>query len=167
VPSLRNLEFVHDDAWNLQLYAPFDAAFCCGLLYHLDRPAEYLRLLGRAVRRVLVVNTHFAPAGTPDPRFPLSGPAENEGLPGRWFFEHDSDDPAEREPYRWAAWANHRSFWLTREALAHAIRAAGFDLVYEQFDCHVTEGETDLLQTLREGYPTTQHRAVFVGVRMT
>jgi 2-polyprenyl-3-methyl-5-hydroxy-6-metoxy-1,4-benzoquinol methylase len=55
------LEFVQDDAWNVAQYGEFDATFCCGLLYHLDKPREFLRLLSRLV--------------------------ENEGLPGRWFSE--------------------------------------------------------------------------------
>ncbi|MGO9583348.1 MAG: class I SAM-dependent methyltransferase, partial [Acidimicrobiales bacterium] len=38
---LPNLHFVRDDARNLGEYGPFDAVFCCGLLYHLDRPASY------------------------------------------------------------------------------------------------------------------------------
>src|SRR5438045_4466239 len=41
--NLPNLRFVRDDAWNLQTYGPFDVIFCCGLFYHLDRPAEFLR----------------------------------------------------------------------------------------------------------------------------
>jgi tRNA G46 methylase TrmB len=34
--GVPNLSFVQDDVWNLAAYGPFDAIFCCGLLYHLD-----------------------------------------------------------------------------------------------------------------------------------
>jgi len=39
--DLPNLQFVQDDAWNLARYGTFDAIFCCGLLYHLDRPSQF------------------------------------------------------------------------------------------------------------------------------
>src|SRR5918911_1379577 len=41
--DLSNLRFVHDDVWNIRKHGEFDAIFCCGLLYHLDRPVEFLR----------------------------------------------------------------------------------------------------------------------------
>jgi SAM-dependent methyltransferase len=40
---MEALEFVQDDAWNVAQYGEFDATFCCGLLYHLDKPREFLR----------------------------------------------------------------------------------------------------------------------------
>jgi SAM-dependent methyltransferase len=165
--SLPNLAFARDDVWNLARHGPFDAAFCCGLLYHLDRPAAFLRLLGECVRRVVIVNTHVAPVGTPPDGFPfaLSDLTENEGLPGRWFAEHEADDETALERLRWASWSNRRSFWLTRDALAQAIRAAGFDLVLEQFDCHAADADPDLLASLRGGWSAVHSRAVLVGLR--
>jgi 2-polyprenyl-3-methyl-5-hydroxy-6-metoxy-1,4-benzoquinol methylase len=35
---LPNLKFIKDNAWNIASYGRFDVIFCCGLLYHLDRP---------------------------------------------------------------------------------------------------------------------------------
>ena len=49
--------FINDDVWNLPAHGPFDAAFCCGLLYHLDRPAEFIRLMSRCVRDVIILHT--------------------------------------------------------------------------------------------------------------
>lgn len=164
--QLRNLEFVQDDVWNIARYGHFDAGFCCGLLYHLDRPAEFLRLLGGAVRHVVVINTHIAPEAEPNPTFGLSELTMHEGLPGRWYSEHNIDDKAELDAaHRWTSWENRRSFWLTREAVAHALRDAGFDLVFEQFDCHAADQNRDLIGALRSGYYSTHHRAVFVGIR--
>jgi SAM-dependent methyltransferase len=39
--EVKALEFVQDDAWNVAQYREFDATFCCGLLYHLDKPLEF------------------------------------------------------------------------------------------------------------------------------
>jgi len=58
--DLPNLTFAHDNAWNVARYGPFDAIFCSGLLYHLDRPREFLRLLSSQTRRLLILDTHFA-----------------------------------------------------------------------------------------------------------
>ena len=58
--GLPNLRFVNDDAWNIERYGPFDAVFCCGVFYHLDCPNEFLRLLSRVTRRLLILQTHFA-----------------------------------------------------------------------------------------------------------
>ncbi len=156
--NLPNLEFARDDVWNIEKYGVFDATFCCGLFYHLDRPREFLNLLSRVTRRVLILQTHFSEAGdSPSlihPRrlrrllsriLPLKNTAttthklsylkRHEGVPGRWFPEFRNarafNDRANR---RWASWNNRASFWIQREYLIESIRDAGFDLVLEQFD---------------------------------
>ena len=43
---LPNLRFCKDDVWNLPRHGHFSTAFCCGLLYHLDRPAAFVSLSG-------------------------------------------------------------------------------------------------------------------------
>jgi 2-polyprenyl-3-methyl-5-hydroxy-6-metoxy-1,4-benzoquinol methylase len=63
--SVEDLEFVQDDAWNVAQYGEFDATFCCGLLYHLDRPREFLDLLSKITRRVLILQTHFSEGKDP------------------------------------------------------------------------------------------------------
>jgi len=108
--DLPGLAFAHGDARSLDAYGTFDAVFCCGLLYHLDRPAEFLRMLGTVTRRLLILQTHYSVR--PD--------AVNEGLPGHWYGEDPSEEAA------WASWGNDRSFWLAEEALLDAVRAAGF-----------------------------------------
>ncbi len=60
--NLPNLEFVRDDVWNIAAYGLFDATFCCGLFYHLDKPREFLDVLSRVTKRVLILQTHFSEA---------------------------------------------------------------------------------------------------------
>jgi hypothetical protein len=135
--------------------------FCCGLLYHLDRPREFVRLMGAQARDAVIINTHYAPWDWyPMSNFQLSNVEQHEDLPGRWFFEHDAKDEAEREKLKWASWDNGRSFWPAKEALLETIREAGFDLVFEQFDTlgNILSNGTDE-ETMRN------HRGVFVGIR--
>ncbi|MCB4825211.1 class I SAM-dependent methyltransferase [Roseicella aerolata] len=42
--GLPNLNFVKDDAWKVAEHGPFDVIYCCGILYHLDRPREFVNL---------------------------------------------------------------------------------------------------------------------------
>lgn len=93
-----------DDQWH--------AVYCGGLLYHLEYPAAFLRDLGRATRRVLVVETHFS--DHPD--------AVHEDYEGHWFREDIT--------HRWAAVKNEQSFWLTKDSLIEAMFDAGFSQVY-------------------------------------
>jgi len=132
--NLTNLEYFRDDVWNLAKYGTFDAVFCCGLLYHLYRPKDFLHLLSSVTRRLLILQTHFA-TETPNQKFQLSPWAENESLSGRWYPEYPDDASyADRETAKWSAWSNRRSFWPRRESLLQAIKDAGFHLVCEQFD---------------------------------
>lgn len=156
--ELANLNFVKDDVWNLARYGEFDAVFCCGLLYHLDRPQEFLKLVSANCRRAALFNTHFAPRGKTD-RFSLSPVCEHEGLQGRWYAEFPEGD-AGRDDMRWASWNNSRSFWLLREHLAKAIAQAGFPLVFEQLDFL-----GDVPATTEREYHATHHRCMFVGVK--
>lgn len=58
--DLPNLEFVQDNAFNIAEHGQFDAVFCCGLLYHLDRPREFLEALSAATNKLLILQTHFS-----------------------------------------------------------------------------------------------------------
>ncbi len=185
--NLPNLTFVQDDAWNITKYGKFDAVFCCGLLYHLDRPNEFLRLLSSVTRKAMILQTHFATGGhspnaalqvfrkaqqflakitgsppTRDIQNHLSPLCENEGLIGRWYIEFPSDSSfAERSISRWASWNNRRSFWIQREYLLQAIRDAGFGLILEQFDS-LAPNIADSMQT---GYYRAEQRGTFLGIK--
>jgi SAM-dependent methyltransferase len=58
--NLPNLRFVCDDVWNLARYGEFDVVFCCGLLYHLDRPRQFLEMISTLTTKALIVQTHFS-----------------------------------------------------------------------------------------------------------
>ncbi|MGB6309777.1 MAG: methyltransferase domain-containing protein [Steroidobacteraceae bacterium] len=183
--NLPSLRFVRDDVWNIAAHGVFDAAFCCGLFYHLDKPRKFLDVLSSVTRRVLILQTHFAQAGD-SPSFiqprrlrralsrmlplkntgttthKLSFLTKNEGLPGRWFPEFRSERAfRDRENRRWASWDNRKSFWIQREYLLQGIRDAGFDLVFEQFDSL----GADMAEEMTEGSYRTSSRSTFIGIK--
>lgn len=180
--NLPNLEFVRDNAWNITNYGLFDAVFCCGLLYHLDRPKLFLETVSAATRKLLILQTHFASGAVrvvpkrplwqhkPRPRGPdgeaekyhLSEVSENEGLGGRWFTEFGDDASfSDREARKWSAWDNRRSFWIQREYLLQAVQDAGFDLVMEQFDSLGPK----IAESMLHGFYRTDCRGTFVGIK--
>lgn len=58
--NLPNLKFIQDDVKNIQKYGSFDVVFCCGLLYHLDKPCSFLKLLGSITSHMLILHTHYS-----------------------------------------------------------------------------------------------------------
>ena len=116
-----------------------------GILYHLDRPVEWLRQVGDASRLLIVIDTHYAPADDYaltriDPRLAALSPLEpvicnGATYYGRWFKEFEPT--VSPEDQLWASYSNWRSFWLTKESLLRATRDAGFELVLEQHDYSV------------------------------
>jgi SAM-dependent methyltransferase len=179
--NLPNLEFIRDDAWNICDHGPFDAVFCCGLLYHIDEPRRFIETMAAATTKVIIIQTHFAiddfyarskvlrPLRNMLPRafgrtdkFKLSELCEHEGLMGRWFTEYrDQPSDEDREAAKWHSWENHRSFWLQREYLLQAIHEAGFDLVFEQFDGL----RPSITNSMLGGYYETDLRGTFVGMK--
>ena len=161
--SLPNLRFVRDDAWNLPRHGVFDVVYCCGLLYHIESPVAFVKMLARQARKAVILNTHFA-TSEPSETYALSEMTESEGVPGRWFAEYDAETvrtDADREPLRWASWSNDRSFWIKREHIFGVLYNAGFDLVWEQMDWM----GGDVANAMERGYYRTHHRGIFVGVR--
>jgi SAM-dependent methyltransferase len=156
--ALQNLRFVRDDARNLQVHGTFDVTFCCGLLYHLDRPAEHLRLLFEQTRRLLILHTHYALPDRNNPRFSLSELTEHEGYQGRWYGEFlpdASQDVVEHAVE--SSYGNYRSFWMERTNLIQALRDVGFSTIYEQPDF--------VRNNLSDHYIDEQDRSLFIAVR--
>jgi SAM-dependent methyltransferase len=150
--GLDNLRFVRDDVRNVAAYGEFDAVLCAGLLYHLDRPVEFVRTLGEVTRRLLIVSANHA---TREGReLEVYAPAlaaeltEHEGKLGRWF---------EERPSPWSSLGNSRSFWLERDDLLRTVAEAGFPTVFEQFDW-ITDAEAS--RRLSE-----RMVSVFVGIK--
>lgn len=180
--NLPNLEFVKDNVWNIHKYGTFDVVFCCGLLYHLDKPKQFLEMLSGVVRKLLILQTHFSTDNNyrasrlPDlikralvrferggiNKYNLSSMSENEGLKGRWFPEFPDDESyRKKELAKWASWENRRSFWIQREYLLQAISDVGFDLVMEQFDSL----GPNIMENLLQGYYKTDLRGTFIGIK--
>ncbi len=157
--SLPNLKFARDDVWNIANYGTFEAVFCCGLLYHLERPADFVKLLSTLCSKVLIINTHYATEERNE-KFPLSEIVEQDGIKGRWFHEYEPGTQ-DLEAYKWTAWSNHRSFWPLREYIPQMVKDAGFDLIFEQFDW-MGQGIAESMST---GYQATDHRGMFIGIK--
>lgn len=158
--KLNNLSFIKDDVWNIEKLGTANAIFCCGLLYHLDRPRAFIELMGRIASDVVIINTHYASDHSPE-KFKLGEMSEHEGLSGRWYAEHDTDNIEELETYKWTSWVNKKSFWLTKESILHALHKAGFDLVFEQYDWL---GD-NIIEAVTKGYYKSDNRSQFVGIR--
>lgn len=126
--DLPNLEFACDDVRQLEKYGVFDAIFCCGLLYHIERPRDFIELMSRVCRRALIIDTHVA-TDQPNRKFQLSEITQNEGLAGRWFSEGDDDQ--QRHADKWSAWDNARSFWPMKRDLIELLGQLGFSMVLE------------------------------------
>jgi SAM-dependent methyltransferase len=156
--QLPNLVIVEADVKDFieANYGRFDVVLALGIAYHLDQPAAWLSQLGGMTDGVLVVESHIAPVEDeqlarmrPDIGTALS-PLSSEQVgprlyPGRWYAEFPEDIPdAQRAQQLWASWSNHRSFWLTEEAMLRAIHDAGFDVVVQQHDG--TLGQFDFMR---------------------
>ena len=190
--NLPNLEFAKDNVYNVASYGKFDIAFCCGLLYHLDTPRQFLEKLSTVTTKMMILQTHFSPGRSAlgvssllpiltqkalarlvkvRNKFFLSKLSENEGLPGRWYPEPGARAFAEREQSKWASWDNRRSFWIQREYLLQLIQDIGFDLVMEQFDgldpyIKKTSGlPPSIAESMLRGYYRTDFRGTFIGVK--
>lgn len=180
--DLPNLAFIQDNALNIAEHGTFDAVFCCGLLYHLDRPKKYLETLSAVTKKLLILQTHFSLISRNDRRFrlptnmftdkllrrpestkySLSPPSENEGLPGRWYTEFSNERSFDkRETAKWSSWDNRRSFWVQREHLLQAIRDAGFDLVMEEYG----NLQPNIAECLVGGAYQANLRGTFIGIK--
>ncbi len=179
--NLPNLKFVQDDVKNLADHGSFDVVFCCGLLYHLDNPQEFLDLVGTLTERMLIVHTHYAREHDPlyDNKlyqlknkiqgkiadassnrvdYGLSKLATHEGNQGRWFYEYsEEDERAFVEKELWRSYSNTRSFWPCKKDLLQIMRTSGFELVYEQYD---------FLDNIKHSDYIDRHdRSLFVGIK--
>lgn len=118
--GMPNLSFVQGDVREALEGRQFDAVFCSGLLYHLDKPVSFLKLLGQVTQRMLILNTYISQPGEGHPEtahHPGSwcdyGDYEWEGRKGHWYHESAS---------RWDSYGNSLSFWLRRDDLMNSLR---------------------------------------------
>ena len=142
--KLPNLRFELGDVkdFTRENFGDFDVVLALGILYHLDKPATWLRQIAEVTRSVLIIESHYAPtddAGLAVLDSTIANLGPLEWMPdlkwryqGRWFVEHAEHTEVEEQV--WASYSNERSFWLTKESLMHVLSNSGFDLVYEQHD---------------------------------
>jgi 2-polyprenyl-3-methyl-5-hydroxy-6-metoxy-1,4-benzoquinol methylase len=182
--SLPNLAFIKDNAWNIATYGMFDVVFCCGLLYHLDKPKKFLEIVSSVTKKLVILQTHFSIDTVYDKiyaRLPtvarkvltriiksqadkheLARVSVNEGLRGRWYTEFADDESFRRRGNsKWASWDNRRSFWIQREYLLQAIQDVGFDLVMEQFDSL----GANIAESMLRGFYHSERRGTFIGIK--
>jgi SAM-dependent methyltransferase len=166
--KLPNLRFIRDDAWNVGRHGPFDMVFCVGLHYHIEDQRRFLQEMGRAANRAIFIDTHFAPDLDDHPAvalYKLSELTTHEGLPGRWYSEHDLDPATGKqqlEELKWHSWENQRSFWPTKGALMQAMQDAGFSIVVEDFGLYRGGVVKELSP---QGWRHRNTRGMFIGVK--
>jgi SAM-dependent methyltransferase len=106
--GVENVTFLEADVERADLdLGRFDALFCVGLLYHLQRPWLLLDRFPAWSDRVFL-QTHFADAAK----------EERDGLPGRSYAEFGSRDPL--------SGLSQTSFWLTLPALTGRLEQNGY-----------------------------------------
>jgi SAM-dependent methyltransferase len=140
--ALDNLRFQLRDVKTLDSARDglFDVIVCCGLLYHLDNPFEFLERLSTlcAPGGLLFVDTHVAPdehaASFGTHAGQLSEPSVLEHklriYDGRWFAEPQGGTVLDQQ---WSAISNDHSFWPSRRALIRGVYHAGFRSIMELF----------------------------------
>jgi SAM-dependent methyltransferase len=160
--NLPNLHFVQGDAVDIAKFGKFDVFFVSGLLYHLDKPRQFLEDVARNCGKALVLWTHITQSekNEASETYRLSGLCENEGLQGRWYPEHDDISFNELNQLKWASWDNKRSFWIQKEYLLQLLKDIGFDLVFEQFDCM-----DDIVGDMTEGFYHKIDRVMLVAIK--
>jgi len=151
LPKGSAMTIIHDDVWNIEKYGKFDVVLCAGLLYHLDRPVEFIKLITGCAKEAVILSTHYSekedfrydlikdsfriirkayklfPFLFRRRYFALSKLQMNEGYPGRWFEEFKpTTDPRKIKNLLASALTNHRSFWLTKWSLRDLITKNGF-----------------------------------------
>ncbi|WP_018630040.1 class I SAM-dependent methyltransferase [Niabella aurantiaca] len=180
--GLPNLNFVQDDVRNMARYGPFDISLCYGLLYHLNDPVHFLKTVADSTKKLLLLNTHFAPEHDiryylgpvnryflapiqkrtrfleHQKNFRLSPITLHEGYRGRWYKEWNKHaNKSKVEKILWASYNNNRSFWLCKKDLTKVLHNAGFKHVFEQFNF-----TGDLVP---DHYTSRYNRTMFVALK--
>lgn len=144
-----NCDFVQDDVRNLSSskYGTFDVVLSCGILYHLNVPDVFyfLSAMADVCTRIAIIDTHIAIENAN--KYPLSKPSIysylGEEYSGRYFTEFTNETPEQKLKQLWSSIDNERSFWFDRQSLYRAIKAAGFESVYEDLGPHISSKSND------------------------
>jgi SAM-dependent methyltransferase len=167
---LPNLRFVQLDVkgFTSEVLGTFDVVLALGILYHLDKPVEWLQQISEATHGLLVVDSHYAPEedtslGLLAPSLARLGKLQRIDVGGCEYegrsyaeYENDAKFHIQRETSLWSSYSNRESFWLTKKSLLTALLRSGFDLVFEQHDYSVPS---------HYFFNTTYSRGMFLGVK--
>jgi SAM-dependent methyltransferase len=160
--DLPNLNFIQGDAVDIAKFGQFDIFFVSGLLYHLDKPRDFLEDVARNCKKALILWTHITHAEESEgsKAYSLSPLCENEALHGRWYPEHGDIPRDDLDQLKWASWDNKKSFWVQKEYLLQLLKDIGFDLVFEQFDCM-----DDIVGDMTDGFYNRIDRVMLVAIK--
>lgn len=106
----------------------FDVVFCLGILYHLEAAdaADTLARVSGLCDDLLVVDTHFAPAGK------ATAVVDGAAYDGAFVREHAAGDSAATRLARGqASIENEFAFYFTKASLVRLLAGAGFPVVLE------------------------------------
>jgi 2-polyprenyl-3-methyl-5-hydroxy-6-metoxy-1,4-benzoquinol methylase len=134
--GLPNLRFIHDDVSRIGPHlGEFQLVLCCGVLYHMENPFDFLRKIAGILQQpgMLFLDTHYAPseemlkACTFKASLSSIDCLQDEGhsYSGRWY--------SEGREHPWAALSNERSFWPVHRSLVEGLSHGGFAAIYELF----------------------------------
>jgi SAM-dependent methyltransferase len=109
--KVNNVQFIcaNLEEKPLSSFGRFDAVFCSGLLYHLPRPWELIREIGKVTPKVFIW-THYA--------VEERAHEEIQGFRGYWYDEFGYQDPL--------SGMSKRSFWVTLTSLEKMLQESGF-----------------------------------------
>jgi SAM-dependent methyltransferase len=190
--TLPNLEFVMDDAWNISNHGVFDVVFCCGLLYHFDRPKQFLEKLSAVTTKLVILQTHFSrddiytgsrrslwlkellakmnlnasvrvkSNSRQTGKFNLSQLSENEGLVGRWYTEFADDESFSKR--QTSKWAA----WDNRQSF-WIQREYLLQAIHDAgFDLVMEQYDSlgpNIAESMLRGSYLTDSRGTFIGIK--
>lgn len=113
----------HSDVRNFSVWEECEGCLCCGILYHLNDPADFLKKASKFISKMIIIHTHVALDD--EPHFYLSDKMDRDGIDGRLYRERIH--PNQNHP--WSSIGNDLSFWPTEEGLVKMIGDAGFSQV--------------------------------------
>lgn len=136
--EIDKLTIVNENVMNLtpSKYGEFDVVLCFGLLYHLDDPYQFLKLVYEMTKGLLLLNTHVAVPGRSQPHIRQRHLSEFifDGVSylGKYFIEHPEvpdEDILRSTPL--ASVHNPKSAWLAKHSLVAMLERVGFSYMLE------------------------------------
>jgi hypothetical protein len=133
ITDLSHTRFVLGDFVKFLRASPpkFDAAFVCGVLYHMENPAELIELISHAADQVFIWTHHYVPSWQHVGRFTAAQPSEHKG------FQHSlyrQEYGASLKRAGFCGGPLRYSSWMTREDILSCLKYFGFVDMQTNFD---------------------------------